>query len=66
MTEVGCYADKESSPDFEKLLSSSGELLNPKECALKVFEKGYQYVGLSDGGKCWGANKKIGKYGASS
>ena len=66
MKEVGCYEDKEKTPDFEEQLTQDGQLINPKECGKLAFEKGYIYAGLSDGGKCWGATKKIGKFGESS
>ena len=61
---VGCYEDNEGKPDFEKLLSS--KLIGVMDCINLAFEQGYIYAGLSDGGKCWGSNDKIGKYGESS
>ena len=62
--EIGCFQDNPAQPDFEKLLSKSK--VSKDKCLELAFENHYIYAGLQDGGYCWGANHKIGKYGVSN
>ncbi len=50
---IGCYTDDPSNPTFKDYL---GEVNNQEQCINMGKDKNYNYVGIQQGNKCFGAN----------